>query len=80
MIGNVWEWCSDVFEANLGTSTVTDPETTGSGNGVIRGGSVCETIEPRASDGACCRCASRFSFSKSAMSFNVGFRVSMNIQ
>ena len=80
MIGNVWEWCSDTFEANLGSVTVTDPETTGSGNGVIRGGSVCETITPRASDGACCRCAARFSFAKNSKSFNVGFRVSMNIQ
>lgn len=80
MIGNVWEWCSDTFVADLGTASVTEPEGTGSGNGVIRGGSFWEPIKPRSNDGACCKCSSRYSFDKTSRSYNVGFRVSMNIQ
>ena len=40
MGGNTWEWCHDVYKADLGSSPVTDPATATSGTSrVLRGGS-----------------------------------------
>lgn len=39
MHGNVWEWCSDTWERNLGLEHVIDPLTAGGGYRVVRGGS-----------------------------------------
>jgi len=42
MHGNVWEWCQDYWQAELGTQAVTDPITTtdgGENRRVLRGGS-----------------------------------------
>ena len=38
MSGNVWEWCHDVYNSNLGFTAQEDPVGTGSGDRVIRGG------------------------------------------
>ena len=43
MAGNVWEWCHDFYQQDLGTSAVVNPvgQSTGSSH-VLRGGSWCD--------------------------------------
>ena len=74
MHGNVWEWCLDRWQKNLGRGAVTDPKGPSSGSGssrMIRGGSWSNCYTQY------CRSASRGSSSPSG-GYNdgvIGFRV-----
>jgi len=82
MCGNVWEWARDRFHADLRDygDVQTSPEGPSSGTGVIRGGSFCEDVIPRASDGAAVKCAARYPLAQTARSFNVGFRIAFDVK
>ncbi|MDR1919514.1 MAG: formylglycine-generating enzyme family protein, partial [Tannerellaceae bacterium] len=71
MLGNAWTWCSDWYEADLGTTAVTDPTgpTTGTLR-VIRGASFYDA------DINWYRSAYRYvGLSPASIGFGVGFRV-----
>ena len=70
MLGNVWEPCQDVYDADFygkPAATVPDPLATGSGDRVIRGGS----FSAEARD---CRCANRVGEPVNARGSSLGFR------
>ena len=77
MHGNMWEWCIDWFQANLGTAAVTDPQGPTSQSGtygrVFRGGG----FQAEAQD---CRSARRSTKAASAADVNTGFRVTFTVQ
>ena len=66
MHGNVWEWCSDVYDADEGTDTLTDNET--ELQHVIRGGSWNRPARH-------CRSVSSDRPSGANLPFTLGFRV-----
>ncbi len=68
-MGNVWEWCHDWYQKDLGSQAVTDPVGTqpGSGLRVVRGGSYFDS----ASTG---RAANRSAWVPSTRFYSLGFR------
>jgi formylglycine-generating enzyme required for sulfatase activity len=74
MHGNVWEWCADAWQAQLGTRTVTDPLTIeddgDSSRRVLRGGSW-------VNGGRICRSAIRLHDAAEGRLDDVGFRLSL---
>ena len=70
MLGNVWDWCNDYFDAGyFGRSPVEDPRGPSSGDShVLRGGSW-------ASGPVHLRCSSRDYYGPGHRSYAVGFRV-----
>lgn len=69
MHGNVWEWCEDAFEENLGKSEQTDPVGVGGGSErVLRGGSWFDHARR-------CRSASRLRLRPGFRSNGIGFRL-----
>jgi formylglycine-generating enzyme required for sulfatase activity len=69
MHGNVWEWCQDVFESELGTDPITDPTGRASGvNRVFRGGSWIDSARY-------CRSASRYGGTPDDADNYLGFRL-----
>ncbi len=73
MAGNVFEWCNDWFECDLGTSPVTDPPGPASGSArVVRGGAWMET-------GSYLRCANRINGSPNSSYEFFGFRAAMTV-
>lgn len=73
MLGNVAEWCADIYHANYGKESATDP--TGPAEGsyrVIRGGSW-------ASFRPACRCAARSNAPPSYQFKQTGFRVLLHV-
>jgi formylglycine-generating enzyme required for sulfatase activity len=72
MHGNIWEWCADAWQAQLGTSAMTDPLTIkgDSSARVLRGGSW-------SSDGRDCRSAIRLHSSAGNRNYYFGFRLSL---
>lgn len=73
MHGNVWEWCQDAWQENLGNEQVTDPLTNGAEEGiarVLRGGSW-------VSDGWQVRSANRISGASDGFNHFIGFRLSL---
>ena len=77
MHGNVWEWCLDYLQLNLGTAAATDPKGPESGssyNGyrVIRGGG----FQSEAQD---CRSARRSGSAPGTGDVNNGFRVVLTL-
>ena len=81
MHGNVWEWCEDVWQENLGTEDVTDPwrlvgnrpeeSEVGAGR-VLRGGSWGD-------NGGSVRSAMRGRYRPDRRSINIGFRLSLRL-
>lgn len=73
MHGNVWEWCRDWYQEDLGTSAVTDPAGPDSGSSrVLRG--ACWYTPARG-----CRSAFRYYRDPSWRSSYVGFRLVMTL-
>ncbi len=77
MHGNVWEWCQDEWQENLGPNPVSDPENTSADTGddssvvrVLRGGSWLD-------DGGHCRSAVRDGNAAGPRDRGIGFRVSL---
>jgi formylglycine-generating enzyme required for sulfatase activity len=69
MHGNVWEWCLDWYQSELGSSTQIDPRgAAGGSNRVDRGGSLDSNAD-------ICRSACRGRFWPSIRFNNVGFRL-----
>ncbi len=69
MHGNVWEWCKDWFQEDLGADSVTDPKGPEKGEDrVVRGGSW-------DGDGGDDRSAFRFWFHPGFSDVNIGFRL-----
>ena len=71
MHGNVFEWCLDWYQENLGKSAVTDPVGSKSGGSrVIRGGSWGYYARH-------CRSANRYYGKPSYGDYGIGFRVAL---
>ncbi|MEZ5535314.1 MAG: formylglycine-generating enzyme family protein [Thiolinea sp.] len=75
MHGNVWEWCRDVWQENLGSEPVSDPvheaeAGTAGVRRVLRGGSW-------GSRGRRCRSAIRDGFGPDGRLYGIGFRLSL---
>lgn len=75
MHGNMWEWCLDWFQLNLGTTAVTDPQgpTSSSYGRVFRGGG----FQAEAQD---CRSARRSAKAAGTADMNNGFRVTFTVE
>ena len=74
MHGNVWEWCQDHWQDNLGKQAVSDPLITNdSPKRVVRGGSWYDF-------GQVVRSAYRRRLGAGDRSFNLGFRLSLGLQ
>ncbi len=75
MHGNVWEWCQDGWQANLGKQAVTNPvqPVNDSPGRVVRGGSW-------RSDGRSVRSASRYWFDADYRFYSLGLRLSLGLQ
>ncbi len=74
MHGNVWEWCQDVWQADLGTAAVVDPLTPpgddAGGDRVLRGGSWRYY-------GRLVRSAIRYHDRPGIRGYNIGFRLAL---
>jgi formylglycine-generating enzyme required for sulfatase activity len=68
MAGNVWEWCHDFYQQDLGSASVVDPWGKASeSTRVLRGGSF---FDPAAD----LRAAGRFGYNPATRNENIGFR------
>ena len=73
MHGNVWEWCQDIWQENLGTAAVIDPEGQPASEGaerVLRGGSWGD-------QGGSCRSAIRYRVGPADRGNFIGLRLSL---
>lgn len=73
MHGNVWEWCEDVYQSDLGRFTMVDPlgaDTRGSFLHLLRGGSWLAV-------GRDVRSAARYNRTADSISSNCGFRLAL---
>jgi len=76
MHGNVWEWCQDHWQAELGTKAVTDPKTITDdeeGRRVLRGGSWISLS-------MYCRSAIRYHYAADVRYNLCGFRLSLGLE
>lgn len=72
MHGNVWEWCLDKYDNDLGSSTQTDPVVKRGNSQVIKGGSWMEASEYA-------RSASRKGMNPSKRDAAIGFRLALSL-